>query len=372
MPGDIIYYNININNINPADSGKSEGVYANAIDCNITANNNLPILQNPSDYYGSIIRMSVPLFTVPLIQFLVQTPVTDINKGINTFTLTYGNTKSIKSHYTFYSAVLDFPVPPVGTPQQSFWPYYFIYSYEQWIHIQNTALAVAFADLQAKVGGAIAAAKVPFFYYDSVTELITLYADAAFFDENLPNPIKIYANSVSSQYFNGFDFAETQIGSVDGTDIVFNIRNKKTLNERTIDGTVYIGLMQEFNALCYLSQLRKLVITTNMNVVSEANFINNPDGLQNVAFTNTITDFVPDLSSAGGEAGIGSKIFIYNAPSLYRVFEFMDKQPLYNIPIQIIWQDQLGNIYPLQLAKGTVASLKFMFIKKDKFKQFLL
>ncbi len=101
-----------------------------------------------------------------------------------------------------------------------------------------------------------------------------------------------------------------------------------------------------------------------MNIVSEIFFISNASALQNSAYLNVLTDFIPDLSN-GQEAGVGSKIFIYNAPSLFRVFDFVDKHPLYSIGLTINWTDTLGNVYPLTLSKGTVASIKMMFIKKS-------
>ena len=109
-----------------------------------------------------------------------------------------------------------------------------------------------------------------------------------------------------------------------------------------------------------------------MNVNSESTFINNPGNSQNVSYTNVLTDFLPDLSNAGYEAGLFSKNFIYNAPSLYRVFEFNQKDPLLQMTVNIYFQDKYNNTYPLYLEKGTQANVKFMFIKKTMFRQFLL
>lgn len=372
---DVIYYNISIDNTSPQTSGKIYGSSARELNATITANQNIPIIDKPDEYFGSIIRFEVPCFTIPVISFIVQTPIVteqDINKGIYTFTLKYGSNVSIQSPVYFVPVITD-PTygitPTYPSAVQQFTPYYFIYSYGTWVSFLNTALAVAFADLQTKVSGALDNAKTPFFYYDPNTQLITLYADKDYFDQSLMDPVYIYFNSVSNAYFNGFIWNEENIGDSQGLDNYFVITNTMGLNTKTINSTVYTMNTQEFVALSYLSPLKNILITTQMGVSSEIFFLNSPGATQNTSFVNVLTDFIPDLSGSQ-EAGVSSKTFIYNATSLYRLFEFIDKNPLYSVSLAINWVDTNNNIYPLQLAKGTLASIKIMFIKKSSIPMF--
>lgn len=228
--------------------------------------------------------------------------------------------------------------------------------------IYNTALQVAFADLQAQEPG-LATAVCPFFYYNTTTEKMTLYADKLFFDESLPTPIYLFFNNVSQQWYNGLMYNEQQVGSANGCDMYFILQNQNNLNIQTINEVEYIASTQEWVSLAYLSPLKNIVITSSMNVISEIFFVNQETAVQNQSYINVLTDFIPDLSG-GTEAGVSSKIFIYNANSLYRVFQFRDITPLYTINMGIRWVDQLGNFYPLSLVKGTQATMKIMFIKK--------
>jgi len=373
MP-DVLYYNISIDNTDAKVSGLSKGQFSYPINTDITAQNTQPVLENPSEWYGSIIRMEVPTFTVPVIQFITETPIvnpTDINRGVYTFTLEYNGIFSNQVNYIYIPQVIDTDIPPYPTPTQTFGPYYFIYNYGVWIDIMNVALSTAFVDLQSKTGGALASCATPFFNYNPTTQLISLYTDAAFFENTVATPVFIYFNSISSQNFNGFQWNEQTIGSSNGADCLFTIKNRNTLNHQTLNSVLYNVLSQEFVALGYLSQLKRIVITTNMNVISELDYVNNPSAIQNINYQSVLTDYIPDLSGPN-EAGIVSKIFIYNAPSLYRVFEFKDRTPLYAVSLRVYWTDQLGNTYPLQLAKGLNASFKLMFIKKTAFSKFLL
>lgn len=81
---DVVYYNLTIGNNDPQKAGKL--TYA-SIPALLNANNNLPILHNPDDYYGSIIRFQIPAINLPLITFLVQTNQSDINLGVYSFTI---------------------------------------------------------------------------------------------------------------------------------------------------------------------------------------------------------------------------------------------------------------------------------------------
>lgn len=368
---DVIYYNIQISNINDTNSGKITGPDTKQSQSKIQSNNTLPILTVPEDYVGSIIRFAVPCFNIPLIQFIVQTPIIDfkdVDRGIYSFTLEYNGTFSSQTFYYHAPQTEYAPRPKYPSEFQDFsGEYYFLYNYGIWIEIQNKALGIAFRELQLLVEPALETATAPFFIYDATTQLISLYVDKLFYDQNLFSFIKIYFNTVSEQYFNGFIFNDVAVGSVNGVDSYFNIRNTNNINVSPINSDLLI-FSQEFVTLGYLSPLKNITISTNMNIVSEIFFISNPSALQNSAYLNVITDFIPDLSN-GQEAGIGSKIFIYNAPSLFRVFNFVDKTPLYSIGLTINWVDTLNNIYPLLLSKGTVASVKMMFIKKSFFEK---
>lgn len=374
---DILYYNVSIDNTGNTVSGKTYGNDALQIDANIQANNNQPIVENPADWYGSIVRMEVPGFQIPLINIQIKTPINssaDINTMINSFTLGYGNTYTNQINLIWtpqvYSTVGQTPSYVFPAEKQIYDPYYYCYNYQTWVNMMNTALKTAMTELKALVP-AVAGSQDPFFYYDATTQLFSLYAPTAYFDSNLPNYITIYFNSVSSFFFNGFYFNEKSVGSANGTDEYFIIQNYNNINTKTIGGNNYIVLQQEFCNLAYISPLKSIILSTNMNVVSEIFYINNPRAIQNNQFINVLTDFLPDLSG-GNEAGVGSKIFIYNASSLWRLFQFVDRQPLYKFSVDIFWADVNNNITRLQLPKGLQANIKMMFINKNFYSTTLL
>ena len=105
-----------------------------------------------------------------------------------------------------------------------------------------------------------------------------------------------------------------------------------------------------------------------MNVASEVVYSNNNSTSiiasgSNMVYINILEDFMPDLAMANG-AGVQNQIFTYVAPSLYRIFSFNQKSPLYKVNLAIVLADIYGNQYPLTLPKGQLANFKLMFIKK--------
>lgn len=360
---DVVYYNLTIGSASTKTSGDPHSVAE--VLASAAVNSNIPIINNPEEYHCSIVRMAFTGYTIPLIQFCVQTPVTDINLGVYSFTLSYGGTDSAQTFYRFKPQLQNVTPPPTGTPTQTFGPYYFGFDYEWIVDIMNTAIAAAMADLKTKVGGAIAAAKDPFFFYDETMGRITLYADANFFDESLATPIKIYFNNASYVYMVGFYYNNISSDDPIGKDSLLVIRSVNGLNTKTISAVNYISMPQQYVTLEYMSSLKSILITTSMNIRPESFNVSNGGAIQNISYTNVMQDYLPDISQP--TPGISSYKFIYNAVFPYRIFNFYQKTPLYTIDAAVKFTDQFGNIYDFYNQKGQSVDLKFMFIKKSSY-----
>lgn len=366
---DVGYFNLTIATLDKYSSGISKYNQADPIDAEISATINPPLLGNPSDYYASIIRMEVPCESIPICQFLVQTPVTDINKSIWSFTLTYG---SVVSDQIFWQFVPDLGPnvvkPPItGTATQQFGPYYWLYDYESIIDIMNTALATAMASL-ITLQPSLAGTPNPFFYYDPVTTLISLYAPKTQFINTASPPIKIYFNKAYGNiFFYGLKWNVVNSNDPQGLDNVFVISDKKGLNSYTYSSVDYLIQTQNYVSLSYISPLKEIILSSTMNVQVEGTYRNNiTNAVNSVQYESILTDFLPDLSGPN-EAGNSSRIFIYNAQSLYRIFEWNQKSPIAKMNLKFYWKDNLGNVYPLSLDPGQNVYMKFMFIKKSVF-----
>src|SRR5271154_701320 len=134
----------------------------------------IPILGKCDDYYLSVIRFAIPLNDVPLLIMPIvpnqaNPNLTPLVIGISTGGINYQ--QSII--YISYNGSAD--VPPVqNQPTQIITPYYFIYEYQAFITMINTALALAF------VASGLAG-NCPYFYLTSSIEELSVVVDVATF-----------------------------------------------------------------------------------------------------------------------------------------------------------------------------------------------
>jgi hypothetical protein len=380
---DVVYYNLTVGNNDPASAGE---LNYSSIPANIDAFNNMPIIQNPDDYYCAIIRFTIPAINLPLLTFLVQTNQANINLGVYAFTIIKGFVSNLPTGQASFGStsgpvyvlfdptvsVKPFQVPtsPVGNLQQ-ITPYYLLYDYTTFIAMWNTALATAHAVLYP------ASTTPPFFKFDPPTQLITLYTPAVYETDNAA----IGINNQLLQYMLGLPkiaYNPNGPNLANGLDNVIIPRYDQYASGNIVSGATinFYANQFQYNSYGYWNFLKSMLITTTMNVASEAvyNFnnanaiTNNSLGVltnqQNVNYVNILEDFVPDLAIPNG-AGVANSIFTYFAQSLYRVFTFNQKTPLYKINLAISIVDVYGNIYPLTIPKGQLANFKLMFIRKE-------
>lgn len=381
---EVFYYNLNI--VNP--NSQNNNIYAPntaSVPCQASARNNIPICDNPSEYYCSINRCQIPLRNAPLIQFLVQTPIPNsgaINNGIYSITMQYcqaNGTVIATGSQTFlqYIPRNDYTPPPYvfPAPVQLYTDYYFMYQVQQLLEFQTTAMNAALASLKAQTGtGPIAAATSPAMNYDALTQLITIYSEEAYYDISSGNPyIAVYINKLNEEFFSGFPKITNPLGTglANGCDLQLVIKSYNGINV----AAGIISTIQNYTNYGYWSFIKSIYIGTTMNVNSESFFsnttiqqVNNSTNnvAQNQTFVNVVYDFLPDLSQLAGELGAATKIQLYDAPTnLYRPFTFNQIEPLYEVNLSVYMVDRFGNVYPLPLGVNETASFKLQFIRKD-------
>lgn len=336
------------------------------IEASYLSYNNSPILDNQSNYYGSIIRVNVNQMLIPITIFKVQTPVNDINLGIYSFTLTYENQSSEQTYLIYQPTNNDIVIPKIGTSKQVFNSnYYYIYSYQNMVDMMNVALKTAYQQLSSLVGGGtLNSNNYPYILYNNNLQQLELHTPIIC-DLNGENPLKIYCNTDLNRFLHGFNLITNLYNDVNGKEYLLNVRTLPDSTKQVNVSGDYITMQQEASCLSYWNSLRNVFITSNLSIINEFSY----DPKNNVqAQINIITDYIPDSSPGGGESFVTQKQFIYNAASLYRMFEFSQvNSPLTNINLNIVWSDNDDNIYPLYIFKGFRCDIKLMFIKKNLF-----
>lgn len=353
---DRLYYNIAIAN-NETIDGYTYAFYKD--------NFNQQILNNPSDYYLSILRFSIPTADIPILIPEIQSwPNTNVDLTTYSITLNYTiglNTYTSGETFVIFETVTPYssPRPITATdpnPMKNPSNYYFIYVYTHFLRLVNTAFINAYNALNVATGG-ILTSVAPYFVYDSKTNLITLHADSAYLN-SLANPIEIYMNYKLFTFFDALEF--TFLDYLSNLGIRINIYDFNGTNH--ID-TEYL-MEQQYKVLGLWNVFKSIRIVSNF--IPTKNEIIPIPSYQNQNVLNTvpvIKDFIPFY-----QEGPEFRTFInYTHTGSYEIINLNSNSPLRFIDIAVYWQDRYGNSYLVSIPYNQVLTIKMCFIKKSTF-----
>jgi hypothetical protein len=210
-----------------------------------------------------------------------------------------------------------------------------------------------------------------------------LYADAAFYDELLTSPIKIYFNSRLFELFTGFpnlfcgysgDLNYQLIVRNNGGINVSKVTDKSPVllgSTSTPTTYNYIQMYQEISAVSIWNPIASLVFCSSMLPIhptqtSKPSIISNESNElfssgNNCNLTNILSDFEVAIQDTNSY-----RPFILYAPqSEYRLIDMYSNSNLNRINIAVFWKDHFGNLNPFYLDAGCAAHMKLMFRRKD-------
>lgn len=389
--GDNFYVNVVINHNNSNGAQPSLATFSQ----NFTN----VIIDDPSQWFLSVIRFSIggqliPIFIFPIAPF----PNTDPNKSPFSVTMEYNGNFS-PQEFVEYVPNNPYPVPPGPSalnPNQTITNYYFVYAYQYMLDMVNTTIAAAFGAIP---GGVPMGSLPPYFIYDPNTQLISLIAQSTFYDETLAKPIKLYMNTALQNYFDaipvhflGYDGFPSV---TPGQNFLFQIKDEgnnyyyppggQTIVNNVIGAQIsltttgvtilppiqWYQMKQEYNVLAYWNSFKNIVFTSGtIPIQYEQAPINNTMSNTSASGTSNffpiLTDFNPLISQLA--AGAVRSIFQYYVSGPYRLIDLNSHIPLRKVDIQLYWQDNFNNLYPLYIQNGNSINIKLLFVKKDLYK----
>jgi len=338
-------------------------------DAEFTENRTQEIIDNPNNYYLSVIRFYIPGQTIPITEFpIIPYPNTDPNKTTLSVILSYNGINSTETSLEYVSGNQFGIPPPAATPTNPNYPtnnrYYFIYNYQALINTANAAFVAALTNLKTMPGtGAIAGAVAPFLTYDPNTQLFTLHANSGFYDYTITTPIKIFVNVPFISFFDAFPMLLTNLGlfsplTPGGFTSTYQILI-------TNDGINTVGgimsLSQEYITTGKINLFKSILMTSNTVPVQTENLtISGGSGI-NIG-KPIMTDFEPLVNDTSGQS---RAIFQYYPTGPYRLVNLTSSSPLRKFDVKVFWQDRFQNVYPLYIGYNDILTIKFLFVKKS-------
>ena len=313
---------------------------------NIT--NSDPILDKPNEYELSVVRFKIPS-SVPLFIFDTR------NLDPTVF--------QIQITYTYYGETFENPqrFTEQGTIKyENFngenYPYTYGMNYIQhFLTIVNNVVE----NIETLLRLEVEARDIPYpifinpvFLYDTDSDLLILKIDKDFQNNNLElrmsKPLhRTFFQTIPARINDNIDDAFRPI--LRFLPVLFTYNSIEDIIQTEEQ---FIRITSEFPIGALFNQIKEIIFESDTIPVG-AEYIQSSNNQQR----RIVSDFTP-------EQDIGSRQYYTYSPPIYRFYDLLATDPMYNMDIQIFISYTTGEVYPLYLQPGEVATIKFMFKKK--------
>lgn len=347
---------------------------------------NTALLDDPNNYYLSLIRMNIPMNTVPILIMPIKPyPNTDINKTIFTVTLSYKS-------FTASQPVIYFPTDlysqtpnplSASAPLQDFSSsYYYVYTYQAFINMINSAYALCFTALSAAASGAGDAlptgSLAPYIIYLTDVYKVAIIATIAGYDNALSDHIKIWMSSNLDKYFDGIECFNYGYGLptfMDTQYIVENNHNNYYTPPSSPDVSpatnLYYIMEQQYQALTNWNALQSVQVRSNLLALSPEYVpvttqfdTGNNNSQGQLSGVGILTDFVPDFNN---QVPSDTRTNLQYNSTVYRAIDIRSTQPVTRVDLIIYWTDVYNIAHVLTMYPNTLATFKLLFIRKNTY-----
>lgn len=365
-----IYYSLNIFNNNTGfDKTGAVIPIRSSVPCIFNQMREHAFLDNPSDYAVTFVKFSLDSNSFPnqIVQPIAGLPINGDNSYDTVFSIGLGDSTNMVP-VTWIPADSELQPPtsagqPLNVSMISD-EYFWNYSYQYFIDRVNIALSA-----QSITEGALA----PFFKYDSVTGLISLYCIAKtklFLNEQLYNLLSGF--TYKYQLINDkpiYELILTYIGIDSDPEYAKYYAN--SVNFGTVPPSIdpnaavnYYVTTQSYKSTQLWNPAVSLVFTSKtLGVVSDdisepyIYGINPNESSNNANVSNSIFEY---LLARRADPTINDLDFNY----LFK--DLLSNEPQKDLVIEIFWKDDFGSLHPFYIESGSNSNIKLLF-RKDNF-----
>lgn len=352
MPYDIkdadnIYLNVRINS--SAEDTKNYSSLAS-----YSVNKEKPILNKPSDYYVAVTDFEIPASLIPLWIARVVPNQPDPNKMTATFTMVYNGTTFGPLNVQYIPVNNDL-APIQNQPYQVVTHYYFVFTYNYLIQAFNNTLNDLFIAAGSPGGNQFLP---PYFSLNNKDKQgLQLIVSDAFINSGA----QIFINNFAGNYLSGFDYYYDNITQL----LEFKFFKFNNICDQyghyDVNGEYWI-FEQQYYCLTEWDALKKIIIYTSSLPIknqetSSTNLLSRDLNNQ----SPILFSFVPDYKTASGTR----TTIYYEEKEQYRLTDLQSEIPLRKIDIQVAWQNNIGEIFPIYLQPYQCCNLQLGFFKKS-------
>ena len=279
-----------------------------------------------------------------------------------------------------YSPDSIFPINQLPRPpsqnngvQDNSSTYYYIYTFQKFITLINSAITTSYNQFNAVHPGIHGSA--PAFQYDSITGLISLVAERSYSQAggaslNLNALLFNYLEGIRVN-FNGFNQNNFKDFNFIFDELPFNQLGFSIPPNTVTNPPAYNKYTQEYDVRYLWCNIKSILITSNsisargeyLPESANPNFINNVSNSFNPN-TRSVISYYDIFLDSSGTNGANWRQYLYYDPKIYKWIDLTSDSPLNNINIEIFIQLNSGELLPLSIPSDSVATIKLLFRKK--------
>lgn len=344
---DNVYVNVSIDN-----TIYNRALQDNYLTAKYDQTSTYPILQNPSEYYLSIVRFSIPTDNIPIFFFPLDIYQTNVNVSNLEIGVETALGTSFSDLVTFVPQNKDLsppqitilpPSPPYFTPNDTINPYYELFNIQPFLDMINDALAAAITNSALGV-------PAPYYIFDPKTELISLVVTQAFIATNA----SIFMNTLLAKYLFGF-YLEFKFG--------YYYHNLSDIPFGSPVGGPYV-FIEEFSSVDQWFDITKVVITSS-SLGSTPEFNPSVSLSSQINSTSNQIPIITDFAVSFPSLREYSSTLVYNPTSQYRLIDLNTNTPISRVQFQFYWQNKHQQLIPILISPNQSIEIKLAFVKKS-------
>ena len=343
-----------------------------------------PIIDNPQEFYISVIRFHIDTFTC-LPVFIPQIMMgDDPNQTIYSFTLewAYNNattTKFVQTYMKYTPQDLTQPIPAapsVAGKQDMSSNYYLCMNNSHVVSLINQCLVDLYAAQLAFYQSVHLAPSMypnmtnpPWLAYDNSSHQLIFNFDAAAYDPSLPSPFNLYCNTAMFNLLNSFEFVNySSSGNGVGANYKLNVYDNQGTNSLEMPTYTALQLYEDYPSVNQWSPVSSIVLTSNTlpinGTIQGAPKVFNTNNAASSYSVNNSMKVISDFTVAIDNNNSYRPSIDYS-PTIYRMVDMIGHSPINYMDIQLYWRDIYNNFYPMTLGSNQSCSIKLLFRKKS-------
>jgi len=359
---------------------------------------NTPYILQPNKYFFSVVRFELQTPTLPVfIPIIAPEPNPDYPEtSPNPYTdnLNYtpyqvgiyfrGSTVLRRVAYVPQNFATTNPQPPTRAGQPIH-PYYYCYTYQQFLNSINATIADAWAATANTQG------PPPTFWYDETTSRIKISAiarttgttpvalwDSGQSEQPTNNTAQLFFNEPLYNLLSGFDFQNNGRKSVyPATNplqyrlkIYQQFENLKTNPLATDNSQYYIIMTSEQIDIAVWNPIKALVFTSGLipllpTLTSQPKSLESSGTFSSYGNNSNLATQMTDFEVPFSATNTYKQTVNYQPSGEYRLIDIQSDLPINSIQVSVFWKNMDGILIPFYLDGGQSGNIKIMFRRKD-------